>query len=194
MQTDTDQEIVVRIQKGSLEALGVIYDRHRQMVYRTAMGICNDPEAAADLLQDVFLRLFRFADRIDPGRPLEPWLYRMTANLSYTWVKRHQRWIRPLEDIAEWLAGSKKQSPQYAAESVEEAQRVQQAIASLPIGQRVVVVLYYLNNLSLIEIAEILSIPEGTVKSRLHYGREALRKQLLATLDEPTLELVYEFT
>ena len=152
MQTDSDQEIVVRIQHGSLEALGFIYDRHRELVYRTAMGICNDPETAADLLQDVFLRLFRFADRIDVARPLEPWLYRMTANLAYTWVKRHQRWMRPLEDIGEWLAGSKKLSPQNAAESLEEAQRVQQAIACLPLRQRVVVVLYYLNDLSLLEI------------------------------------------
>jgi RNA polymerase sigma-70 factor, ECF subfamily len=194
MQTDSDREIVIRIQQGSLEALGIIYDRHRQLVYRTAMGICNDPEVAADLLQDVFLRLFRFADHIDPTRPLEPWLYRMTANLSYTWVKRRQRWIRPLEDIAEWLAGSKKQSPQHAAESVEEAQQVQQAIAGLPIGQRVVLVLYYLNDLSLTEIAEILVIPEGTVKSRLHYGREALKKQLLSPSSERNFELVYEFT
>ena len=194
MQTDSDQEIVVRIQHGSLEALGFIYDRHRVLVYRTAMGICNDPETAADLLQDVFLRLFRFADRIDVARPLEPWLYRMTANLAYTWVKRHQRWMRPLEDIGEWLAGSKKLSPQNAAESLEEAQRVQQAIACLPLRQRVVVVLYYLNDLSLLEIAEILEIPEGTVKSRLHYGREALRKQLLLTSNERPIELVYEFT
>jgi len=56
-----DREVILQLQKGSLEALGVLYDRHRTMVYRTALAITGDPEAASDLLQDVFLRLNRFA-------------------------------------------------------------------------------------------------------------------------------------
>jgi RNA polymerase sigma-70 factor (ECF subfamily) len=193
MQNDSDHRLIERIQQGSLDALGVIYDRHRRLVYRTALAICNDPDAAADLLQDVFLRLYRFANRIDLNRPLEPWLYRVTTNLSYTWVKRHHRWTRPLDDIAEWLAGSRKQSPQYLAEASEESRRVQAAIANLPLPQRVVVVLYYVNDLSLQEIAEILDIPEGTVKSRLHYGRQAL-KSYLGMGGEALPEMQYEFT
>jgi RNA polymerase sigma-70 factor (ECF subfamily) len=193
MQNVSDHELVEKIQQGSLDALGVVYDRHRQLVYRTALAICNDPEAAADLLQDVFLRLYRFAHRIDLNRPLEPWLYRVTANLSYTWVKRHHRWSRPLEDFAEWLAGSKKHSPQQLAEIGEETLRVQQAVAGLPLPQRIVVVLYYINDLSLQEIAEILDIPEGTVKSRLHYGRLALKSHLNLG-SESIPEMQYEFT
>jgi len=193
MRNDSDRLLIERIQQGSLDALGVIYDRHRRLVYRTALAICNDPDAAADLLQDVFLRLYRFANRIDLSRPLEPWLYRVTTNLSYTWVKRHHRWTRPLDDIAEWLAGSKKQSPQYLAEAGEESRRVQGAIANLPLPQRVVVVLYYVNDLSLQEIAEIMDIPEGTVKSRLHYGRQALKNHLRMG-GESLPEMQYEFT
>ena len=193
IETESDQELILQIQQGSLDALGVIYDRHRRLVYRTALAICNDNEAAADLLQDVFLRLYRFAKRVDPQRPLEPWLYRVTTNLTYTWVKRHHRWTRPLEDIAEWLAGNKKGSPQQIAEVDEQLQRVQQAVSTLPLPQRIVFVLYYVNDLSLEEIAEILDIPEGTVKSRLHYGRLALKKQL-RTGSETLPELQYEFT
>ena len=193
IETESDQELILEIQHGSLEALGVIYDRHRRLVYRTALAICNDNEAAADLLQDVFLRLYRFAKRVDPQRPLEPWLYRVTTNLTYTWVKRHHRWTRPLDDIAEWLAGNKKGSPQQIAEVDEELQRLRQAVSTLPLPQRIVVVLYYVNDLSLEEIAEILVIPEGTVKSRLHYGRLALKKHL--RMGSETLpELQYEFT
>jgi len=79
-----DQELIVQLQTGSLDALGLLYDQYRNMVYRTALAITGDREAANDLLQDVFLRLYRFAERIDQERPVEPWLYRMTANLSYT--------------------------------------------------------------------------------------------------------------
>ena len=178
MENASDRELIVEIQQGNLEALGVIYDRHRRLVYRTALAITNDPEAAADLLQEAFLRLYRFAGRVDPERPLEPWLYRVTTNLAYTAVKRRRTWLRPLEEITEWIAGGKKSSPQALAEMDEEAQRVQQAIASLPLNQRVVVVLYYINDLSLQEIADIMGCPIGTVMSRLHRGRKLLQKSL----------------
>ena len=186
-----DQELVSQLQEGSLEALGLLYDRHQQMVYRTALAITGDREAANDLLQDVFLRLYRFADRIDRQRPLEPWLYRITANLSYTWVKRSHRWLQPLEDLAEWLASPVKNSPYEQMEKKDEWEQVQQAVSTLPLAQRVVVVLYYLNDLSLQEVADILDVPLGTVKSRLHYGRRAL-KQSLGFTDEQLPELHYK--
>ena len=193
MQNASDHELIVELKKGSLDALGILYDRHRRLVYRTALGIVGDPESAADLLQDVFLRLHRFAERVDHHRPLEPWLYRVTTNLSYTWVKRRKRWISPLEDIAEWISGNKKYAPQHAAEMDEQSQQVQQAISALPIGQRIVIVLYYINDLSLQEISEIIEVPQGTVKSRLHYGRQALKKNLKVQ-GERLPEMQYEFT
>jgi len=190
----TDAELVCRLQAGSLDALGVLYDRHRSLVYRTAVAITGDTEAAADLLHDVFLRLHRFAAHIDPQRPLEPWLYRMTTNQAYTWIKRRRRWLHPLEDMAEWLTGAKKDLPSYQAEADESEQYVQQAVLSLPLSHRGVVVLYYVNDLSLQEISEILEIPVGTVKSRLHYGRQALKKSLGFLEGEFLPELQYEFT
>ena len=178
MDKPSSRDLILQLQAGSLEALGELYDRYQALVYRTALVITNDSNAADDLLQDVFLRLHRFADRIDPQRPLEPWLYRMTANLSYTWVKRSRRWYRPLEDLAEWLVGGEKNSPQEQIEQDDDWEQVQRAVSSLPLQQRVVVVLYYLNDLSLQEISDILDVPVGTVKSRLHYGRMALKLKL----------------
>ena len=178
MKSFTDQELIHQMNEGSLEALGNLYDRYRQLVFRTALAITGDHDAASDLLQDVFLRLFRFANRIDEKRPLQPWLYRMTTNLSYTWVKRDQRWIRPLENLADWLVGSSRNQTQETIEKHDDWDRLQSAVGNLPISQRVVVVLYYLNDLSLQEIGEILGVPVGTVKSRLHYGRLALKQEL----------------
>ncbi len=174
----TENQLVEELRSGSLEALGVLYDRYQHMVYRTAIAITGDSEAANDLLQDVFLRLYRFADHIDSKRPLEPWLYRMTANLSYTWVKRNHRWYQPLEDLADWLVSGESNVPLSQVESQDDWHLVQQAVLDLPLPQRIVVVLYYLNDLSIQEIAEILEVPVGTVKSRLHYGRHALKKNL----------------
>jgi RNA polymerase sigma-70 factor, ECF subfamily len=171
----SDQELITQLQSQHLEALGSLYDRYRNMVYRTTLGITGDPEAANDLSQDVFLRLYRYADHVDPSRPLEPWLYRMSTNLAYTWVKRNRRWLQPLEDLVDWLS-SGGNSPHEHAEKTEDWEQVQQALQALPLQQRVVVVLYYLSDLSVNEISEILEVPSGTVKSRLHYGRLGLKK------------------
>jgi RNA polymerase sigma factor (sigma-70 family) len=143
VQAETDRELVLLMQRGDLDALGALYDRHHQRVYRTALGITNDRDAASDLLQDVFLRVYRFAKRIDPDRPLEPWLYRVTANLAYTHIKRRNRWYRYLFEIGDWFNRELSPGPQRQLEMDEEAARVRKAVASLPISQRMVVVLYY---------------------------------------------------
>ena len=186
------QELIRKLQGGDLSALGHLYDQHNRMVYRTALAITGDPEAAADLLQDVFLRLFRFSDRVDSSRPLEPWLYRMTANLACTWVRR-QRWMRPIEDLTDWLAGDARHSPSQAAESAETSGAISRALNTLKLNQRTVVVMYYINELSLQEISEVLDVPVGTVKSRLHYGRQALKKAMSAEHGVLS-EMRYEFT
>jgi RNA polymerase sigma-70 factor (ECF subfamily) len=190
----SDSELIINLQAGGLEALGELYDRHQYLVYRTALMITGDPDAAADLLQDVFLRLHRFADHVDPLRPLEPWLYRMTANLSYTWVKRSRRWLPSLEEVAEWLIGTRKDAGYTTHEEEDEWQLIEHAIGCLPYPQRVVVVLYYVDDLSLLEISEIMEIPVGTVKSRLYYGREIIKKQLGLTSKDKIADLKYEFT
>jgi RNA polymerase sigma-70 factor (ECF subfamily) len=189
-----DAELVRSLQNGNRQALGCLYDRHKQQVYQTALTITGDTEAAADLLQDVFLRLYRYARTVDPTRPIEPWLYRVTANLCYTWLKGRRRWLRPLDDIANWLTGDEANPAGQDRIIDEEWQLMQKALSALPVAQRIVVVLYYLNDLSIEEIASTLQTPVGTIKSRLHYGRETLKKQMVAAQGEPLAALGYEFT
>lgn len=191
MGTPSTKLLILQLQEQSLDALGILYDRHHKMVYRTALAIIGDIEAAEDLLQDVFLRLFRFADHIDPDRPIEPWIYRITVNLAYTYLKR-RKWQQPLEDFAEWLAGDNGNSPARQAENNEEWYEMERAIQSLSPPQRTVIVLHYVNELSLEEISEILKVPAGTVKSRLHYGRQALRSFM--SVDNVVSEVQYDFT
>lgn len=189
---ESDKSLVQRLQDGSLEALGGLYDRYQRLVYRTALAITGDTEAAADLLQDVFLRFHRYAHRVDPSRPLAPWLYRVTVNQSCTWVKR-RRWTRPVEELTDWLIGDHRASPARILEYNEAWGEVERAMSTLSLAQRTVIVLYYINDLSLREISEILDVPDGTVKSRLYYGRQALRKILEAREDRSS-EVAYEFT
>jgi len=182
----SDKELIRCLQDGDLEALGFLYDRHRNLVFRTALGILDDEEAAADLLQDAFMRLYRFAKKVDPERPLEPWLYRVTANLAYTWMKRRSRWWKALREIGARILHERSPGTHKMIEDEDDWERISEAVSSLPLPQRVVVVLYYINDLSVQEIAEILEIPAGTVKSRLFYGRNSIRKKLGMEDDERT--------
>lgn len=186
-----DAPCILRLQAGDLDALGILYDRYRLVVYRTALAITRDPDVAEDILQEVFLRLYTYAASVKPELPLAPWLYRVTINLSYTWFSKH-RWLAPLDDVIDRLIGPMRHRPEPAAEHRAGREQVQQAIDALPFNQRVVVILHYLNDLSLQEIAEILGTPLGTIKSRLYYARESLRQKLEA--NTLSLELLYEFT
>ncbi|MBI5667100.1 MAG: RNA polymerase sigma factor [Chloroflexi bacterium] len=174
----SDAALVERVRQNDLNALGGLFDRYYAQVYRTAAAITQDSAVAEDVAQDCFLKLHRYADRIDTSLPLAPWLYRVTVNLSYTWVSRQKKRRVSLEAVVDCLMSPAWHSPDHVAEHNELQDQVRQAIGELNFNQRVVVVLHYLSGLSLEEIAEILDCPVGTVKSRLYYARENLRHKL----------------
>jgi RNA polymerase sigma-70 factor (ECF subfamily) len=173
-----DSELIERLRQADLDALGLLFERYRMQVYRTALAILRDPAVAEDILQDCFLKVYANAHRIDTSRPLAPWLYRVTVNQSYTWLSRGKNRRASLDNVIDRLVSPMRQAPDRVAEQIEMRHSVRKAIGDLTIEQRVVIVLYYLNNLNLQDIAEILDIPVGTVKSRLHYARENLRSKL----------------
>ena len=177
----SDQELIIRLQADDLDALGDLYNLYRHQIYRTALAITHNTSAAEDILQECFLRVYKYADRIDADLPLAPWLYRVTVNLSYTWTKRNKRYRISLDGFIDRLVSPATHTPESSTEHSELQEKLQEAINSLPFGQRAVVVLHYLNGMSLKEIAEILDCPEGTVKSRLYHARESLREKLKQT-------------
>ena len=188
----SDGRLIAELESGDLDALGALYERHKTNVYRTALAITHDPAAAEDILQDCFLRLYKYAHSIDKRLPLRPWLYRVTTNLAYNWERRKKRWQTPLDDVLDWLVNPIQCSPERRAEMSDIQSQVMDALQSLNTNQRIVMVLYYLNSLNLKEIASILDCPVGTVKSRLHYGRKTLRRKLKARY-KAVSEVAFEF-
>ncbi len=192
-----DGHFVARIRKGDLSALGALYDKYRLQVFHTALAVTRDRQAAEDILQECFLKVHAHADRIDLGVPLAPWLYRVTVNLSYTWATRQSKWLTSLESLIDRLVAPTGAAPEGHFEARDLQSKVRYAIDALPFNQRVVVILHYLSGLNLKEIAYILDCPVGTAKSRLHYGRETLRRRLADSLGlqaVPALEMSYDFT
>jgi RNA polymerase sigma-70 factor (ECF subfamily) len=190
----TDGQLVVRIRDGDLRALGELYERYKTQVYRTALAITHEKQAAEDILQEAFLRIYTYADCIDETVSLGPWLYRVTVNLAYSWASRVKRWLRFLQGMFDHRPPPTQRDPEVRTEERERRQILQQAIDTLSPRHRVAIVLYYLEGLSLKEIAYVTGVPEGTVKSRLHYARKNLRKAILEQDRQLLPEVAYDFT
>jgi RNA polymerase sigma-70 factor (ECF subfamily) len=190
----TDGSLVARLQDDDLEALGELYERYKTMVYRTALAITRDPKAAEDILQEAFLRVHSYAHSIDKTVPLGPWLYRVTVNLAYSWTRQVKRWLCSLQDVLDRWASPTQWCPEVAAEKEEWRQSLEQAVDALPSRHRVVVILHYLEGLSLKDISYVTGVPEGTVKSRLHYARDSLKRAILEREHRLVPEVAYDFT
>jgi len=188
-----DGRLISQIRQGNILALKTLYEKYKGQVYRTALAVTRDREAAEDILQDCFLKVYTHIDKLDGSLPLSPWLHRVTVNLSYNWVKKKHRWLQPLEEVIEQLIAGPRTLPESALERGELQGIVQKAIASLSFEHRVVIVLFYLDGFSLNEIAYILDCPVGTVKSRLHYARLTLRRKLERDR-RLSPEVAYEFS
>lgn len=180
------------VKNGDIDALGKLYKLYKTQVYRTALAITRDEGIAEDVLQETFVRVYKYADSFDHTQPFEPWLYRITVNLTYSLLNRTKRWIFFLHDAIERLKLLDNRNPEAMMESKEQRKNLQWAIACLPDSQRAVTVLYYLEDLSVSEIAYALDIPEGTVKSRLYHARRRLKKAITKRGHDLLSEVIYE--
>ena len=175
-----DRELVERARGGQLEFFEALYARHRGPLFGTALAITRERGAAEELLQEAFLRAYRHMARIElqPGASLRPWLHRIVINLAYDWSARRKRLPGSIEGVRDFLATPSSLSPEHLAEQSEQSKVVMDAVQTLPFKHRIVVILYYLHDMDLQEISELLNLPDGTVKSRLYYGRSKLRAVL----------------
>ena len=119
-------------------------------------------------------------DRVDGCSSLRPWLHRIIVNLSYNWAAKKRLRLISLEDVFDRLLVVPRTSPERAFEREELLRVVDEAVRSLSMPQRAVVILFHLQGFSLAEIAYVLDCPVGTVKSRLHNARKALRQRLIS--------------
>lgn len=182
----SDALLLERAAAGDLDALEQLFARYRRQVYSLAQGITRDEETAEEVLQDTFYRLYTNAGKLDASQPLLPWLYRVSANLAYNSVRRRWNFMEPLTLLTERLFAPQRRSPEHVAEQRELQTIVHATLQELPLNHRAVLTLYYLHEYSITEIADILELPEGTIKSRLHHARKLLKNRLLRRFGEAT--------
>ncbi|HWP57850.1 MAG TPA: RNA polymerase sigma factor [Candidatus Acidoferrales bacterium] len=182
---EIDPSIVRRSQRGEMEAFKELYLFYGAAVRRLAQSLLNDREEANDLLHDLFLRLY---ERITDYRfeaPFAAWLYRSAVNLCLDRLRsrgRRKRYFGILPATS--VVGINDSDPRPAAEAQESEQEraVRAALMRVPGRYRVCLILREIEDCSYEEIAAILDVSVGTVRSRLSRGRKQLRKLILEQL------------
>lgn len=183
-----DHALVIELQAGSEEAFNYLLGVYQHPIFNLILHIVENPADAADVLQDVFVKVFKGIRQFHGESSLKTWIYRIAvheaSNHRRGWLRRLRR--EPISlDQESYHSGETMAERMPAVEtpyqSLEQAERqcvVQLALASLAEPYKTVVVLREIEGLSYEEIAQVLRVAEGTVKSRLMRGRELLRRKL----------------
>lgn len=180
----SDEDLVRQARTGSQEAFAELVGRYKDKIYNLGYRMLGNREEAEDVAQETFLHTYRALDSFRVEERFSPWIYKIASNLCLDRLRRQRPMITSLDEpagpdgdipqqVADWST-----SPDKVYELNEIREVTQQAISSLPPKYKVVVVLRHLQDLSYDEIAKVLNIPQGTVKTRLFRAREILRRKL----------------
>ena len=170
---------VVQAQSGDREAFAHLMTRHERQVFYYLRRFIDSPEEALDANQELWVEVFRGLPGLRVPAAFRVWLYR----LAHGRVVRFFRRTSSVDAFTEPLGDAHAELPEEPGTLVD-AEAVHHSLGQLPLILRSVLTLHYLRDLSLEEIAEATGVPLGTVKSRLHHARVALRKQMERNADE----------
>ncbi len=182
-----DAELVERVRSRDADAFELLSDRYRESVARHVCGLLRDASASEDVTQEVFLRVWTHAEQWNGQGSFKAWLFRVATNLALNHLRALQRRRQqPLETAADpldeddesslpaWMVDHSLPDPETLLEQSERSQLLQQLVDELPTEKRAVFRLVYDHEMATRQVAQTLGIPEGTVKSRLHYATRRL--------------------
>ena len=183
--------LIDELREGDMTALAILVEKYKRLVYRVAVQITKNHEDANDVMQDTFLKVYESIHSFRKDAAFETWLYRIVVNHATNLVKRRERRREsPLSSTSEMeihpdlrRTVDLANNPHLNLERKERQRWVTQAVNSLPLKQRTVVILHEFEGLTHPEIASILNCSEGTVRSRLHYARHKLKELLKPYVD-----------
>ncbi|WP_218082438.1 sigma-70 family RNA polymerase sigma factor [Anthocerotibacter panamensis] len=177
VQTDSDQELIARATRGNTLAFRELYQRHCPRVRSLLFQLTGRPEGLDDLTQEVFLKVHRALPGFRGESKFSTWLFRVTYNVCQDARRRQARRLQTVtfESSATLENLSLADEREDTLGRLSRQQLVQDALASLPAEQRDVIVLHDLQERPQEEVAQILGLPVGTVKSRVFYGRRKLK-------------------
>lgn len=165
---------MLQAQSGSRDALNELFKSVQEPLFRYIVSVVNEKHLAEDILQEVFIRIYRKLRWLREPQAFRAWCYQIATREAFRYLKRERLWTDQVRDegVLNVLPAG---DPVYSPELV---QRLPELVGDLSPASRAVIVLFYLHEMSLVETAAVLDIPVGTVKSRLAYGLESLRRRL----------------
>jgi RNA polymerase sigma-70 factor (ECF subfamily) len=177
-EAERDEDLIRRFRSGDAAAFTALVARHQGRVYAVCLRVLGDPDAAADVAQDTFLTVLRTLDGFRGEAAFTTWLHRVAVNACYDELRRRKR--RPMLHVVGDDAGEREQATPVVdhADEVAGTYDVAAALAAIPEEFRVALVLADVQDMAYDRIAQVLDVPVGTVKSRVHRGRLALAAQL----------------
>lgn len=170
-----DAELLLRVLDGDHAAFDQIMRNHEDRVFSVCLRIMGNREQALDATQETFLTSFRKADQFKGNAALGTWIYRIAVNTCYDQLRKQKR--RRTDPIPDYLDPA-DHSAEDAVESAGLRPEIEQALAAIPQDFRSAVILSDIEGMGLPEIAEVLGVPLGTVKSRVFRGRRLLAREL----------------
>jgi RNA polymerase sigma-70 factor (ECF subfamily) len=178
----TDEECMTRLGGPEVEAaLSALYDRYARTVYGVGLKILGNRSLAEDLVQEVFLKVWRSADTFDSSRgSFSTWLYRVTRSCALDLYRKRASRVRQVPDGAPHIAAARDSSagPQEVVDESWLSWRVSRALEALDAPRREVIELAYFGGLSQREVSERTGVPLGTVKTRTASAFRRLRREL----------------
>jgi len=175
-----DELLVLQCQQGSAQAFAKLVDRWQERLLRHACRLIHDEDAAWDIVQETWIAIINGLHRLDDVAAFPAWAFRIMTNKCGDWQrKQHRR-----RKVRGELADRSTHSRQATGATQMRSGTLKEGMKALSPEQRAAVALYYLEGFSIAEVAEIQSVPEGTVKSRLHHARNFLRRYLGELNDE----------
>lgn len=174
----SDAELVARILGGDRDAYAVLVRQYEGRLYRHALGMVRDPDAATDLVQDSFVKAYTSLSTCQDPERFGGWLFRILRNRCTDYLKEHRRRDVSLELDAQFA--SERDHPHRDLERLELRGAVERALAALPEGQREAFLMKHVEGLSYEEMAEVLGARISALKMRVARAREALRATLEA--------------
>ncbi len=167
---------IVRVQQGQAEEYDYLVSKYLRRVVSIAWGIVRNAHDAEDLAQEAFVKAFQNIGRFKEGEPFGPWIYRIVTNLALDVVKHRSRFRH--EELTDVQPAARRDDAELGAVTSELATRIDQAMESLPENQRVVARMYLVEQFDHAEIASMMGLSEGTVRSHLSLARKKLKEQL----------------
>ena len=174
----SEAALIERAKLGDQDAFRQLVERYQGAVHNLAYRMLGSTDEAEDAAQEIFVRIYRQLGRYDPERKFSTWTLAIATNYCIDQLRRRRLQLVPLENIVPW-ARAREAGPEGEALDQEARDEVQQLLRHLPEKYRAPLVLRYWEELSCAEIAEILGVPEGTVKTQIHRARKALGKLLV---------------